>query len=124
MQTNLGSTTIILNQQRNPGCLMQLLWFVFIGWWAGQAWILIAWFFMAIIIGIPIGVKMINVLPRIIALRGGSNVMTIQNLGGNTVISTGMSREQHPLWLRTIWFFLAGWWLSAIAMEVGYASRS
>ncbi len=49
--------TTIVNQQKNPGCLVQLLWFLVIGWWLGQAWIIVAWLLMLTVIFIPISVS-------------------------------------------------------------------
>jgi len=38
--------------------------FAFIGWWLGQAWVVVAWILMVSIIGIPFGVMMLNACPR------------------------------------------------------------
>jgi len=38
-----------------PGCLIQALWFVFIGWWLGALSIAAAWFLNITIIGLPLG---------------------------------------------------------------------
>ncbi len=43
-----------IQAQRNPGCLIQLLWFALVGWWAGQIWVAIAWALMLTVIGIPL----------------------------------------------------------------------
>ena len=66
----------VVVRQSRPGCLVQLLWFVLVGWWAGQLWITVAWFFAATVIGIPLAVKMFNKLPDIIALRGAEKFLT------------------------------------------------
>ena len=34
--------------------------------------------------------------------------------------STGAQPEQHPLWIRAVWFLLVGWWLGAIYMTVAW----
>ncbi len=113
-------TTVVVRKQKGPGCLVQLLWFAFIGWWAGQLWIALAWLLIMSVIGIPLGVMMLNKLPQVIALRGQDDNLTIIQAGegGATVVSTG--KEQYNLLLRAIYFVLIGWWLSAAWMEVAY----
>jgi uncharacterized membrane protein YccF (DUF307 family) len=111
----MTSATIVA--KRNPGCLVQLAWFAFVGWWLGQAWIAAAWFFTTTIIGMPIAVIMLNRLPEVIALRGETELV-VQNWGGRTVVS---ELPQYNLALRTIYFLLIGWWASALWMEAAYA---
>ena len=56
--------TTVIDKRDNPGCLIQVLWFALVGWWLGQIWIAVAWFLMVTIVGIPLGVMMLNKLPR------------------------------------------------------------
>ena len=113
----MTSATIVA--KRNPGCLVQLAWFAFVGWWLGQAWIAAAWFFTTTIIGMPIAVVMLNRLPEVIALRGETE-LAMQNWGGRTVVGA-RSVPQYNLALRTLYFLLIGWWASALWMEAAYA---
>jgi uncharacterized membrane protein YccF (DUF307 family) len=113
-------STVATLQDRKPGCLVQLIWFLCIGWWAGQLWILGAWFFMLTVIGIPLGVKMINRLPYVIALRRQDAAVVVTVADGRRVVRVGGERPQRNLLLRTIYFLLVGWWLSALWMEGGY----
>lgn len=112
-------STVIVQDKTDPGCLVQLLWFIFVGWWAGQLWIVAAWLLMLSVIGIPIGVKMMNKLPQIIALRGQSQQLTITTVGQTTIISTS-SAPQRNIVLRAVYFLLIGWWLSGLWIEVAY----
>ncbi|MGQ9554578.1 MAG: YccF domain-containing protein [Anaerolineae bacterium] len=117
------STVVVTDsgQRRNPGCLVQIIWFLLVGWWASQLWIAVAWLLMLTIIGIPFGVMMLNNLPKVIALRdpSSSGVAVIQR-GRTTVITTGGQAPQPNILLRAIYFVLIGWWLSAIWMELAY----
>lgn len=113
------SRVVVDNSQRNPGCLIQILWFAFIGWWFGQLWIAVAWFLMLTIVGIPLGIAMMNKVPRVIALRGESEALQVSTAGGVTTVSRG-SVPQHNIVLRAIYFVLVGWWLSALWMELAY----
>ncbi|HLF28198.1 MAG TPA: YccF domain-containing protein [Anaerolineae bacterium] len=114
-----SATVVIDARSRNPGCLVQLLWFVFVGFWAGQLWILAAWFFTITVIGIPLAIAMINSVPKIIALRSKPEALAITTAGGVTVFST-TSRPQLNLLIRIAYFVLVGWWASAIWMEIAY----
>jgi len=111
--------TVIVSPQKGPGCLVQVLWFLFIGWWAGQLWIIVAWLLMVTIIGIPLAVTMLNKVPQVIALRGQITNLTVTVVEGVTVVSAS-AVPQRNLLLRAIWFLLIGWWLSAIWMELAY----
>ncbi len=120
MQTN-----VIVNQQQNgPGCVMQFLWFVFVGWWAAQLWIGIAWFAMLTIIGVPLAIFMINRVSGVIALRPSASArnnqtrVTVQD--GTTTVEVGAGTQQINLLVRIFWFLAFGWWLSAIWMEIAY----
>jgi len=113
-------STVVVGPQRNPHWLIQLLWFLFIGWWAGQLWIAVAWFFMVTVVGIPVAVKMLNKLPSVIALRGQTTGATVIRVGDVTVISGATELPQHNIVLRAVYFLLIGWWLSALWMELAY----
>lgn len=113
------SSVIVDGSQRNPGCLIQLLWFVFIGWWFGQLWITVAWLLMLTIVGIPLGIKMMNKVPQVIALRGESEALRVTTSGGVTTVRR-TPVPQYNIVLRAIYFLLVGWWLSATWMELAY----
>jgi uncharacterized membrane protein YccF (DUF307 family) len=53
------------------GLLLRLLWFVFIGWWASLAWMIASYLLMLTIIGIPLGLMMVNRLPFVFSLHRG-----------------------------------------------------
>ena len=111
-------TTVRIEQQGH-GCLTQVLWFFFIGWWASQIWIALAYLLMLTVIGIPIAVAMFNKVPTVIALRGGSDDLLIVITDGVTVITTS-GKPQRNILLRTLYFLLVGWWLSAFWLEIAY----
>ena len=93
---------------------------VFIGWWLGAFWISLAWLFMVTVIGIPVAVKMINMLPQIIAQRRQGPALTITTVSGATVVSAGDAIPQHNIILRAVYFLLIGWWFSAAWMLIAY----
>ena len=100
---------------------MTLLWFVFVGWWLSAIWIAIAWFLIALIVTMPIGLMMINVLPKIASLREPSQEFRTTIEGTITRVEQTNLR-QYPFILRAIYFLLIGWWLSGIWMSVGWVA--
>lgn len=81
--------------------LVRALWFLFVGWWATPAVVNIAWFLNATIIGLPLGIKLINLVPTVLSLKEPRSL-------GNP----DASRGQRSLLVRGVYFLFVGWWLS------------
>ncbi len=105
---------IVYEQTNRPGCLLQILWFAFIGWWLGALWVVVAWVLCLTIIGLPLGAAMLNKVPQVMALRGRRLVQVSPD-------GSVSNAPQINLFIRAIYFVLIGWWLSAIWMVVAYA---
>jgi uncharacterized membrane protein YccF (DUF307 family) len=58
-------------EAQQESLLVRALYFVLIGWWASLTWIAIAYVFLVTIIGIPIGLLMVNRLPFVFSLHRG-----------------------------------------------------
>jgi uncharacterized membrane protein YccF (DUF307 family) len=104
---------------RGPGCLVQLLWFLFIGWWAIHIWAAVAWVLLVSIVGIPLGLWMLHRVPLVVALRDPREVRYRMIQGGQqgwVYQETGV--EQYPFPIRAVYFVLVGWWLSAVWMAL------
>ncbi len=63
-----GAIVAVERSVRQPGCLLRLVYFIFIGSWASLLWANIAWFLCVTIIGLPIGIAMFNSLPTVTTL--------------------------------------------------------
>lgn len=116
-----NSGTVVVETQKNPGCLLQILWFAFIGIWLGQIWMAVAWILMITIIGIPLGIAMLNNIPKIIALREPVRHVIVRRLNGSLVMEREVDTPQVNIVLRVLYFLLIGWWFSALWMELAYA---
>ncbi|MFK7800810.1 MAG: hypothetical protein AB8G95_04190, partial [Anaerolineae bacterium] len=79
--------------------LLRAAWFLLIGLWLSGIWITVAWVLMVSVIGLPIGLVMINYVPA---------VLTLKKTGG-VEISDGVTKKvittpQHSFFLRAIYF--------------------
>ena len=102
-------SAVTIRQQ--PGCLIQILWFVFIGWWLGAAVIQLAYSCFVFVITIPAGIWLINRLPLAMALRQPPVVIV-----GDRIAHP----EQHNILLRALWFVFIGWWATFLWLNVAY----
>jgi uncharacterized membrane protein YccF (DUF307 family) len=96
--------------------LLRVLWFFVFGLELTGAWILIAWFLNLTIIGLPLGLWMIDRVPQ---------VLTLKSRGGAYVYDSGqriqfIKRTQPNVLLRLLYFVLVGWWLSFFWALAGY----
>lgn len=114
-----SQTSTTIQRESGPGCLIQALWFIFIGWWLGAIAIAIAWFINITIIGLPIGLSILNNIPRILSLQPPRREIQVMHVGGETRI-TESSLPQRNFLLRALYFVFIGWWWSAIWLVVAY----
>lgn len=109
VNVNVSAQPIFIKSQ--DGCLIQLLWFVFVGWWAGALAVVVAYLLLALIITIPLGIAILNNVPYIMARRQPTRFITV---GGD------LAPKQHNFFLRAIWFLVLGWGLTLIWLVVAY----
>jgi hypothetical protein len=106
------SPVIVMAQQAaGPGCLVRALYFVFVGLWLGAAWTGVAWFLLITVVGLPLGLLMLNRIPQVMTLKPIRTATQVTTTGGVVVVSQGQVAQQ-PFWLRAVYFVLVGWWLS------------
>jgi len=105
--------------ERGPGCLVRGLYFLFIGIWLGLIWVVIAWFFNLTIIGLPIGLLMINRIPQVMTLRPQRVQTTVEVKNGAPVIRQTPLR-QNPFLLRALYFIVIGFWFSLVWMLLAW----
>jgi uncharacterized membrane protein YccF (DUF307 family) len=82
--------------------LVRALWFVVVGWWATPAVVNVAWFLNATVVGIPLGIKLINLVPTVLSLREPRSLTE----------PDAPTAGQRSLLVRGVYFLLVGWWLS------------
>lgn len=94
-----------------PTLAVRAAWFLLVGWWATGIWLGVAWFLNVTIVGLPLGIKMINVTPKVLSLKERD---LIDEEGG-------AGKQRYGLLVRGIWFVFVGWWASGVWMTVAYA---
>lgn len=93
--------------------LIRAIWFFLIGWWLGLIWTIFAWLFNLTLIGLPVGLMMLNSIPQ---------VTTLHHQKGRPAYRYSRPHgPQHPLPLRAIWFVMIGWWASLIWSLIAWA---
>ncbi len=109
-----------IEYESGPNLLVRLIWWLFVGWWASGLAVIVAWAALISIIGIALGIWLINRLPSVLTLRPRSRTWVLgQDELGRTVVSE-RSRQQATWPIRGLWFVLIGWWASAIWMGLAW----
>lgn len=112
MTNNVNNGQPIVAVKQGPGCLIQILWFVFVGWWLGSFAVSAAYVMFLFIVTIPIGIAILNNIPMIMALRQPPQLVSAYG---------PVNTPQHNFLLRALWFIFVGWWLAGIMMTIAYA---
>jgi len=111
--------TFVESSSSSPGLLIRILWFIFVGWWLGLIWVLVAWFFNLTIIGLPLGLAMINRIPQVMTLRPARVYLVVQSQNGVPVVRQA-SLPQRPFLWRALYFILIGFWFSLVWMLLAW----
>ena len=114
------SATTVTEIKTGPGLGIRALWFVLVGWWLTGIVSAIAWFAMITLIGLPLGIYLINRIPTVITLRPRTTYRYryTDELGRLVTVDGGI--EQPPWYVRGLWFIFVGWWASGLAMAIGW----
>ncbi len=98
-----------------PNLLIRALWFVLVGWWLGGIVISLAWLLNVTIIGLPLGLYLLNRLPTIFTLRPQEQSVRLTPAG-----EWRQGTEQQPFLIRAVYFLLVGWWFSGLWLAAAY----
>ncbi len=114
MTTNLKATRV--EEVSELPFILRVIWFFVLGWELTAAWILIAWALNATIIGLPLGVWMIDRVPQVLTLKARPGAYVTENGGRRTYITV----NQPPFLIRALYFLVIGWWFSLIWATLGW----
>jgi uncharacterized membrane protein YccF (DUF307 family) len=109
----------MITDERGPGCLIRLLYFIFVGLWLGGILTLAAWLLNVTIIGLPLGLMIINRLPQFMTLKPVPVQTRVMVQDGRMVTRRELAQAPHFL-LRAVWFILIGWWASLVWMLLAW----
>ncbi|MDX9849711.1 MAG: YccF domain-containing protein [Anaerolineaceae bacterium] len=116
----MTNSSVSIRQERGPGLLIRALYFIFLGLWLGAVWTTIAWILVVTIIGLPIGLLMLNRLPQVMTLKPVRENRYLIQKDGQWVLRT-YTREQPSFLARALYFILIGWWFSAFWLLSAWA---
>lgn len=102
---------------RQPNLLLRVVYFLLFGLWFSAIWASVAWVLSVTVIGLPVGIWMLNRLPPVTTLHTGTRVLE-RTSNGNYVVH---EQIQRPFIVRAIYFVLVGWWFSALWLSLAWA---
>ena len=115
-----ASTKNYVRQDSQFPFILRALWFIFIGWHVTFWWVLAAWLLNLTIIGMPLGLWMLNRVPLVLTLRTQRSYSVGEIRDGKVVEWHTQGVPQNPFILRAIYFILIGWWLSLVWALLGW----
>lgn len=95
--------------------LLRVLYFLFVGVVLGFFWVAAAYLLMLTIVGLPIGVAMLNWVPQVVTLRPpGERTQRLRNAETGRIVEYRSAVPQRPFLIRAVWFLLVGFWLTGL----------
>jgi hypothetical protein len=123
MAAPAASPVVVAPQNAGPGLLIRGLYFLFIGCWLGAFCTALAWALDATIIGLPLGLMILNRLPQIMTLKPASGGLQVTVAGSVVVVQQGRA-PQYSMLVRALYYVFVGWWLSGIWLLTAWALLS
>jgi uncharacterized membrane protein YccF (DUF307 family) len=91
--------------------IFRVIWFFVLGWELTGLWILAAWILNVTIIGLPVGLWMIDRVPQVLTLKAQRGVWELDVKKGR---SRYVAVEQYSWLIRGLYFVFIGWWMSLL----------
>ena len=114
------TTFAVTEAKDGPAMWMRALWFVFVGWWLTGIVSFVAWLALVTIIGLPLGIWLINRFTTVLTLRPRTSLVYAWTDAYGRTTTSVVAIDQPPWWIRGLWFVFVGWWLSGLVMLLGY----
>lgn len=121
MAETSASATAVIDTRGGPNILIRILWFICIGWWASFIVITLAAVANLTIVGIPLGLWLMNRVPQVVTLKLDRVTYTATTGADGSTVVTVSNVPQRPFWQRALWYLLVGWWLTTIMLYVAWA---
>ena len=93
--TENSTQTVIKTPDQGPGCLIRILYFIFVGLW------------------------LLNRLPQLMTLKPVQTQARVTVVDGR-VVYRETNLPAHPFLLRAVYFILIGWWFSALWLVLAW----
>jgi len=134
----MQSVNVTVQAKQSPGFITRALYFIFIGSWLGLLWLHIGFLLCAGIVTLPLGLVMLNRLPRIMTLRAPGQMTkinvatsqaqfpgaapwmppgTMQTMHVNVSIG---ATQQRSFLLRALYYLCIGFWLGYLWAFAAY----
>lgn len=114
--------TYVVEDRSAPPLLLRALWFVFVGFWLGGIVTAAAWTLNVTVIGLPLGLWMLNRIPTVMTLRAMRRTLSVDRRWDSVDVVRATGQPQASFLVRAVWFLLIGWWLSGIWAGVAYVA--
>jgi uncharacterized membrane protein YccF (DUF307 family) len=106
--------TTVRRSENSVPFLLRVVWFFAIGWHVSLYWILAAWLLNLTLIGLPLGLWMLNRVPLVMTLRSPVFYSVTYHHGGEMVGWSQVGLRQHGWLTRLVYFLVVGWWASLL----------
>ncbi|HEX6557095.1 MAG TPA: hypothetical protein VF026_30310 [Ktedonobacteraceae bacterium] len=132
MQPIMQQNVNVNIQTKQTSFIVRILYFLCIGWWLGFFWLNFSYFLCLTVIGLPLGLVMLNRLPQVLTLRPAGTATQVQvsssasMMQGAIVIQQNVNitiggTQQLNFFVRALYFIFIGSWLGYIWAYTGYA---
>jgi uncharacterized membrane protein YccF (DUF307 family) len=113
----MTTATITKQPVKEIPFLLRVVWFFVLGWELAALWIVVAWLFNITIIGLPVGLWMINRVPQVLTLKSPGGDYYVNGKTGERQFKRA---EQVNFFLRAFYFVFVGWWASLLWAAMGW----
>jgi uncharacterized membrane protein YccF (DUF307 family) len=118
-QPNAQPMVTVNIHQSSPSFFLRVIYFLFIGWWAGFFWLNLGFFLCFTVFLLPLGLVMLNRLPTVLTLRPTGQQTTVSVSGNAVTVNIGGTQQLNFL-ARAVYFVFVGWWAGYFWALIGY----